>query len=84
MNHALVRTLSAIHADPKRPHSSCPGYEFWLANKVWEAAVKHCAEMSGPQCAEVILAAGVACCEQDDKVGPGWIGVDKDYGVGIP
>lgn len=69
MNQALVRTLSAINADPKRPHSTCPGYEHWLANKVWEAAISHCAAMSGPMCAETIMAAaGVACCEQDGVV----------------
>lgn len=70
MNQALRLTLSSIYAIPKHPPRWSPEYEHWLANKVWEAAISHCAKMSGPKCAESILAAaGVACCEQNEQGG---------------
>lgn len=68
MNQNLVHALSEIRNHPDRPHNSCPGYEIWFAQQVWEAATRHCAGMVGPMCSDAILAAGVACCEMDNQL----------------
>lgn len=73
MKPELIKALAAIRSYPDLPHHNCPGYEHWLAEQVWNSAIKHCASMSGPKCAEAILeAAGVACCEQNEQGGKGW------------
>ena len=40
MNQTITRMLSAIHAIPDRPHSTCPGYEHWLAEQVYNRATE--------------------------------------------
>jgi len=55
MNETLRLAIIKIHQDPTRPHSTCPGYECWFAQQVWEEAQKHFAALSGPHCAQTIL-----------------------------
>lgn len=82
MSQEIRDTITAIMTIPERPHHTAPGYEHWFAEQVWEASKqqerKRCAEVSGPKCAEAIMAAaGVACCEQSDQAGPGWFALDN-------
>lgn len=61
MNQNLVKALIEIRDAPDRPHRTCPGYECWFASKIWDAAQRHYAEMSGPACAEAIRRKGTFC-----------------------
>lgn len=76
MDDIIKSILTEIFSKDDKPSRSCPGYDSWLAEQVWEKAKVHFAEKCGPICSSVILdAAGIACCEQNEHGGPGWIGV---------
>ena len=86
MNQQIRDTISKILSMPDRLNRFDPGYGYWIAGQVWEAATQHerkrCAMVSGPKCAEAILeAAGVVCCEQNEQAGPGWFAVDNTQSV---
>lgn len=55
MNEVVRLALIKIHQDPSRPHSTCPGYECWLAQQIYEEAQKHFAALCGPHCAQTVL-----------------------------
>lgn len=70
MNQQIRDTVNKILSRTDRPNRFDPGYGYWVAGQVWEAATlaerERCASVSGPKCAEAILeAAGMACCQSE-------------------
>lgn len=90
MNQQIRDAISKILARTDRPNRFDPGYEYWIAGQVWEAATlaerARCAAVSGPKCAEAIFGAGGLKMEMKIEKLSGKKGViirDDKYGIEV-